>query len=368
MTQHDFTLDNQTFPSFRSDLNSGLQALATNSSGSSAPGTTFAYQWWVDTTNGLIKIRNAANSAWITVGVVDQTGLWVMTRSGTPQGNIAGTFLGQLALDTSANKMYACTTTGNAASAVWSNSPFSNVPQGFIYGCQPSPNASTPTTKIDIAIGAVVDSGNTTIMTVGSPLTVDIGASAGANAIDTGSKSNSTWYYLWVIGKTDGTVAGLFSASSSSPTMPSGYTLKRLIGAHRIDGSGNFIKTKIAGGSPTRPFFMFTEYEDQSAFNVLSAGTATTFTGVSMTGLVPPISTFVRLFTYTTYSSAIRTTVLRKTGSGLTNGFTVGNTKGGVDNFFFLDMETDTSQSIDYKISGAGTTLSLYVNGYYLSL
>lgn len=49
-------------------INAALQTLITNSSGASAPATTVAYQFWADTTTGLLKIRNAANSAWITVG------------------------------------------------------------------------------------------------------------------------------------------------------------------------------------------------------------------------------------------------------------------------------------------------------------
>lgn len=68
MSQHDYNLANGSGASFRSDANVVLGAIATNNSGASAPSTTFAYQWWVDTTADLLKIRNAANSAWVTVG------------------------------------------------------------------------------------------------------------------------------------------------------------------------------------------------------------------------------------------------------------------------------------------------------------
>ena len=40
MSQNDLVIANQGFPAFRSDLNSALQALATNNSGTSAPSTT----------------------------------------------------------------------------------------------------------------------------------------------------------------------------------------------------------------------------------------------------------------------------------------------------------------------------------------
>jgi hypothetical protein len=74
MAQHDFTIDNQTFPATRSDINSALQALASLSSGASSPSTTFAYQLWVDTTSdpNILNIRNSANNAWIEIGEVNQ--------------------------------------------------------------------------------------------------------------------------------------------------------------------------------------------------------------------------------------------------------------------------------------------------------
>lgn len=52
----------------RSDLNDVFQAIVSQNSGTSEPSTTYAYQWWMDTTTNLLKIRNAANNAWIVVG------------------------------------------------------------------------------------------------------------------------------------------------------------------------------------------------------------------------------------------------------------------------------------------------------------
>lgn len=74
MAQHDYSIANQTFPSTRSDINNALSAIATLNSGSSAPSTTFAGMLWYDTTNGVIKQRNAADSAWITLWTDDLGG------------------------------------------------------------------------------------------------------------------------------------------------------------------------------------------------------------------------------------------------------------------------------------------------------
>jgi hypothetical protein len=75
MAQHDYVIANQSGAGFRSDLNNGLSAIVSQNSGSAAPSTTYAYMWWADTTTGLLKIRNAANSAWVTVGTLATTNL-----------------------------------------------------------------------------------------------------------------------------------------------------------------------------------------------------------------------------------------------------------------------------------------------------
>lgn len=66
--QHDFDIANASGAVVRGDLNDALEALATVSSGTSGPSTTYAYQLWADTTNALLKQRNAANSGWVVRG------------------------------------------------------------------------------------------------------------------------------------------------------------------------------------------------------------------------------------------------------------------------------------------------------------
>ena len=73
MSQNDFTIANQGFPAFRADLNSALQALASNSSGTSAPSTTFANSFFYDETNNVLKFRNEDNDAYITIMGFDQS-------------------------------------------------------------------------------------------------------------------------------------------------------------------------------------------------------------------------------------------------------------------------------------------------------
>ena len=74
MAQHDYVIDNQSFPATRSDLNSLFQAIASSNSGATAPSTTYANQLWYDTANNKLYIRNEDNDAWIELFVLDQTG------------------------------------------------------------------------------------------------------------------------------------------------------------------------------------------------------------------------------------------------------------------------------------------------------
>lgn len=73
MSQNDFTIANQGFPAFRADLNLALQALASNSSGTSDPSTTFANSFFYDETNNVLKFRNEDNDAYITIMGFDQS-------------------------------------------------------------------------------------------------------------------------------------------------------------------------------------------------------------------------------------------------------------------------------------------------------
>lgn len=79
----DYSIANQSGANFRSELNTILAAIVSQNSGSTAPATTYASQWWIDTgvTPALLKIRNAANNAWITVGDVTVANLGLLSAA-----------------------------------------------------------------------------------------------------------------------------------------------------------------------------------------------------------------------------------------------------------------------------------------------
>lgn len=98
MSQHDYVIENQTFPATRTDINNALAAVASTNAGSSAPSTTYAHQLWYDTTANKLKQRNADNDAWIDLFDVDQTTDTAALSSGDFAGNV--TVTGDLTVDT----------------------------------------------------------------------------------------------------------------------------------------------------------------------------------------------------------------------------------------------------------------------------
>lgn len=106
-------------------------------------------------------------------------------------------------------------------------------------------NALTPATKIDITADAVTVSsaGGTPYILRNFSKTVNCGT-AGADGLDTGVLATG-WYYFYCIAKADGTMAGLASTSATTPTMPTDYVYKKLVGSiYYTDTPGTFLPIK----------------------------------------------------------------------------------------------------------------------------
>lgn len=73
MAQHDYVIDNQGSAAARADLNNLFLAIASQNSGATAPATTYANMFWYETDTNILWKRNEANSAWISLGTVDET-------------------------------------------------------------------------------------------------------------------------------------------------------------------------------------------------------------------------------------------------------------------------------------------------------
>lgn len=328
MSQNDFSVANASGATVRADINSALQALATLSSGASSPSTTYAHQLWADTTSGTLKRRNAANGAWIVVRSLDEA--FVLARSSNTMLDVSDigktiratssftqTFdavatlgdgwwvdyvnegTGTITFDPNSSETIEGVTTivfgpGESGRIVCNGSNLKVIGRSRYVGSigvgrniTARTNSVTPNSQLDIDADELQlkDANGNGYVALGVNLTIDITAS-GANGLDTGAEGGSTWYYGWVIyNPASNTVAGLLSTSSTSPTMPSGYTFKSLVSAVRNDGSSNFIPFRQFGNTA---YF-------QARQSVLSGGAATTETAVSVASAVPPIAHCFRI-------------------------------------------------------------------------
>jgi len=95
---HDYVIANGTGAAVRSDINGALAAIVSQNSNASEPATMYAYQWWADTTTGLLKIRNAANSAWVTIGTLASANLGLLPLAGGTMTGVLAVTAGTAAL------------------------------------------------------------------------------------------------------------------------------------------------------------------------------------------------------------------------------------------------------------------------------
>lgn len=116
---------------------------------------------------------------------------------------------------------------------------------GLTRGLVIKSNATDPTFKVDITADDIVlkNSGGLSYLAEAVSLTANMSAS-GANGLDTGAEAPSTWYYLWVIynGTTVASLISTSNGSSTSPTLPTGYTYKALVGAVYNNSGSDFVR------------------------------------------------------------------------------------------------------------------------------
>ena len=103
----DFSLSNQSGSAFRTELNSILGAIQTLNSGSTAPSNLVAHMVFLDTstTPATLKIRNAANDGFITLGTAS-TNFGLVSASGA-------TFTGDITLNAQSDVRFADSDSSN---------------------------------------------------------------------------------------------------------------------------------------------------------------------------------------------------------------------------------------------------------------
>ena len=86
----DYAVANASGASVRADINSIFAAVASANSGTAEPSTMYSFMIWVDTTNNVVKLRNGANDAWLTMPFSMTASNTVDINGGTVDGATIG--------------------------------------------------------------------------------------------------------------------------------------------------------------------------------------------------------------------------------------------------------------------------------------
>jgi hypothetical protein len=215
-----------------------------------------------------------------------------------------------------------------------------------------------------------LDSLRTTLITCSSA-TLNFGTT-GLNGLDTGAIASNTWYYIYAILNPTTLATGyLASTSATAPTMPSGFTIRRLLTA----------VTTLAGSAVLDNVTWFNwgnkhtvQYDNTGADKiVLNGGTAPNFTTISAS-TVAPIGT-TNLFLGLTHDVAFGTYTihLRKTGSGVTTGkqvFQLSDDQSSFTNRYLslAEIGLNSNRQFDYRLLIGTVGAFIFATGYTMEV
>lgn len=153
-------------------------------------------------------------------------------------------------------------------------------------------NSGTPNTQVDVTAASLVIpnvlAGGARHSSVAFTINT---ANTGLNGMDVGTLPASSWVYVWAISN-GATVGGLISTSSTTPTMPSGYTYRYRIGALRTDSSNRFMRTLQQGN---KAVYQVTLGSNTTVLPLLVNVGAPAWTALPVGNVVPPTASQIKL-------------------------------------------------------------------------
>lgn len=159
------------------------------------------------------------------------------------------------------------------------------VNEGLLYvnGLQISNDATTPNSKLDVALGQCRDSTNTFDLNLAAGVTINFLAN-GLNGLDTGAVAASTWYYVFLVADPIRNQAtGAMVSTSAIPLLPFDYLAYRQIGWVLTDGSKNILKMTVTGN------YGYRYHQWDTHIQVLTNGTSASLAIVDCSGALPPV-------------------------------------------------------------------------------
>lgn len=232
MSQHDYSIANNTFPLLRSDVNDVLAAIQSSNSGSSAPTSLAKGLSWLDTSSSPNIFKIYDGSSWIEVFTIDP--------STHELGGVALDDLSNIADGTIVEDMIASEVTNRLITD-----------QAYIKMPEIANNSTDSDHDIDIGVGSCRAKDNSVNIDVTTSITKRIDATwvvgTGNGGLATGTVAANTTYHVFVIkNTTTGVVDVGFDTSLTATNLlsTSGYHKYRRIASVVTDSSANILPFK----------------------------------------------------------------------------------------------------------------------------
>lgn len=239
------------------------------------------------------------------------------------------------------------------------------IPPLYSYGLTVELNATTPDSILDMHSGICSDRYDNIDMYIPDDISLNAGV-VGINGLDTGVLANNTFYYVYVIGASNGfkQPAGLISALREDPILPEGYDSYRMVDIKVTDGTADFILSYTDGEYREKTFLYDTPV---AAYG--GAGTAGVWAELALTAIVPPhLSTaMVQFVASITPNAAGEILSLRPAGSASTGFTTMSGPVAAVISTGELNCFSRDSAgvaAIDYMTTAALDTIALAVKSF----
>jgi len=237
----------------------------------------------------------------------------------------------------------------------------------YAYGLGLSNNATTPNTKLDVAVGSILDSSKTFQLNLDVAVTIDAGV-VGLNGIDTGALAASTLYYVYVVADPQAyNVAGAMISASSTPLLPYGYGAYALIGYVATGAGSTFLKGYWTDDKSTWRTFMY----DAPQATAITAGNATSYTAIDLSAFVPAVANTPVFISSALTPSAASQTLKLQPASGTGDMVTItGQVAAVVVSSQDLCIATLASgdPKVNYKVSNGAAAAAINVGGYQFAI
>lgn len=252
---------------------------------------------------------------------------------------------------------------------------FAKSPIGVFTGAISAPVYATAA-SVTIPAGNRALTSASEVITLAASRTVSLAAS-GAGGLDTGTEAIDTSYYIWLIADSTGanTPHAVFSTSTATCTLPSGYDKRALlVGFFCHNDSASDIVPFTYAGWPYAPKCLYNvtiarpngTAGPTSVLEVAPGSAATTYTNIDCSKFIPPFSTTGIFFLSGTAGTSSAVITMRPGGQthdgfGIVQDINEHRYAG-----YVTPMATSASQVIQYKSNSAAPKVQIAVVGWEL--